>query len=104
MRLDTRFSIVLLAFSTLVAAREEKSPSPTVTLLVYNKAQAPAATLAQAELEAGRILGEAGVRAVWVDCLDGHSGADSQGLCSRAREPADMRCVSRTVTKRSPQF
>jgi len=76
--------------ATLAAAREAKSLSPTVTLLVYNNAQAPAATLAQAELEAGRILGEAGVRAVWLDCLGRHTGADPQGLCSKAREPADV--------------
>jgi hypothetical protein len=88
--LITNLSIALLAFSTLATAREAKTPSPTVTLLVYNNAQAPAATLAQAELEAGRILGEAGVRAVWFDCLDQHSGADPEGLCSRAREPADV--------------
>ena len=90
MTLITNLSIALLAFSTLAAAREAKSPSPTVTLLVYNNAQAPAATLAQAELEVGRILGEAGVRALWLDCLDRHSAADPQGLCSRAREPGDV--------------
>lgn len=90
MRLDTRLSIALLAFSTLAGAREAKSPSPTVTLLVYNNAQAPAATVAQAELEAERILGEAGVRAVWLDCLDRNSAADPQGLCGKAREPADV--------------
>jgi hypothetical protein len=89
-RLDTGLSIALLAFSTLVSAEEARSPSPAVTVLVYNKAQAPAATVAQAELEAGRILGEAGVRAVWLDCLDQNSVADPQGLCSRAREPADV--------------
>jgi len=61
-----------------------------MTILVYNKAQAPAATLAQAELEAGRILGEAGSRAVWLDCLDRRPAADPQGLCRRAREPTDI--------------
>jgi hypothetical protein len=90
MRLDTRLSLALLAFSTLASAEEAKSPSPMMTILVYNKAQAPAATLAQAELEAGRILGEAGLRAVWLDCLDRNSVADPQGLCGKAREPADV--------------
>jgi len=90
-RLETRLSMVLLAFSTLAAAREATSPSPIiVTLLVYNNAQAPVATLAQAELEAGRILGKAGVRAVWLDCFDRHSAADPQDLCHRAREPIDV--------------
>ncbi len=100
MRLDTRFSIALLAFSTLAAAREEKGPSPTVTLLVYNKAQVPATTLAQAEREAGRILGEAGMRAVWLDCLERNFPADPQGLCSKAREPTDV--VLRVLPGRIP--
>lgn len=30
------------------------------------------------------------MRAVWLDCLDRHSPADPQGLCSRAREPAEV--------------
>jgi hypothetical protein len=63
----------------LEAQDGEKSPSPTVTLLVYNNAQAPAATISQAEREAGRILNEAGVRAVWLDCLDRHTAADPKG-------------------------
>jgi hypothetical protein len=46
--------------------------------------------LAQAEREAGRILGEAGVRAVWVDCLDRHSTDDPEGLCNKARKPIDV--------------
>ena len=91
MRLDTRFSMALLAFSTLAAARQAKSPSPIlVTLLVYNNAQAPAATLAQAEFEAGRILDKTGVRAVWLDCLDRLSAGDPQDLCHKAREPIDV--------------
>jgi hypothetical protein len=88
--LDPRLSMALLAFSTLAAGREAKSPSPMLTLLVYNYAQAPVETLAQAELEAGRILGEAGVRAVWLDCLDGHPAADQQVLCIEPLEPADV--------------
>ena len=92
--------MVLLAFSTLAAAREAKSLSPMMTLLVYNSAQAPAATITQAEREAGRILGEAGVRAVWLDCLDRHSAADPQGLCSKAREPTDV--VLRVLPGRIP--
>ena len=90
MRLDTRLSIALLAFSTLASAAEAKSPSPMMTILVYNKAQAPAATLAQAELEAGRILGEAGLQPVWLDCLDRDPAADPQELCHKGRKPIDV--------------
>jgi len=61
-----------------------------VMILVYNIVQAPPAAVARAETEAGRILGVAGLRAVWVDCLDRHSAADPQGLCDKAREPSDV--------------
>ena len=53
----------------------KKDPSPTVTILVYNHARASTDTLAGAEREAGRILGEAGLRPVWLDCLDRDSAA-----------------------------
>ena len=113
MRLDTRLSIALLAFSTLAAAQEDTSTVPIATLLVYNKAQAPATTITKAEREAGRILGEAGVGAVWVDCLDRHPSADPQRLCGKAREPSDVvlrvlpgqpRIGSRTPSSVSPSF
>jgi hypothetical protein len=64
--------------------------SPTVTVLVYNHTQASTDILAGAEGEAGRILGEAGVLAVWLDCLDGNSAADLQELCHKGREPIDV--------------
>jgi hypothetical protein len=99
-RLDTRLSITLLAFSALAAAQEDTSTVPIVTLLVYNKAQAPATTITQAEREAGRILGKAGVRAVWLDCLNRNSSTDPQGLCSKAREPTDV--VLRVLPARIP--
>ena len=47
-----------------------------------------------------RILGEAGVRVVWVDCLDRHSAADPQRLCGKAREPSDV--VLRVLPGRIP--
>jgi hypothetical protein len=63
---------------------------PAIKILVYNIAQAPHAAVAQAETEAGRILGEAGLRAVWIDCLDRHSADARTGLCGKAREPVDV--------------
>jgi hypothetical protein len=68
----------------------KEDPSPTVTILVYNHTQASAAILAGAEREAGRILGEAGLRPVWLDCLDRDSAADLQELCHKGREPIDV--------------
>ena len=43
-----------------------------------------------AEREAGRILGEAGLQPVWLDCLDRDPAADPQELCHKAREPIDV--------------
>ena len=68
----------------------EKDPSPIVTVLVYNYTQASIDILAGAEREAGRILGEAGLRPVWIDCLDRDSAADLQSCAKRAREPIDV--------------
>jgi len=67
----------------------KEDPSPTVTILVYNHTQASAAILAGAEREAGRILGEAGLQPVWLDCLPRDSAADLE-LCHKAREPIDV--------------
>jgi hypothetical protein len=72
------------------AGELKADPRPTIAVLVYNHAQALPATITGAEREAGRIMGEAGVQAVWLDCLDRHSAANPQGLCKRAREPADV--------------
>ena len=61
----------------------KEDPSPIVTVLVYNYTQASIDILAGAEREAGRILGEAGLRPVWIDCLDRDSAADLQELCQK---------------------
>lgn len=68
----------------------EKDPSPIVTVLVYNYTQASIDILAGAEREAGRILGEAGLRPAWIDCLDRDSAADLQELCQKGRAPIDV--------------
>jgi hypothetical protein len=92
-------AIIGFAFpATGLASKADRSL--TITVLVYNHAQASAAILAGAEREAGKILGEAGVGAVWLDCLDRHSATDPQGLCSKAREPADV--VLRVLPGRIP--
>jgi hypothetical protein len=73
---------------------------PAIAIEVNNNAHAPAATLAQAERDAGRILGEAGVRAIWLDCLDRNTAADPQRLCAKVREPSDV--VLRVLPGRIP--
>lgn len=69
----------------------ENDDSPAITVLVHNYSQASPAILARAEREAGRILGKAGLRVVWLECPRATSTADPQGPCQRAAEDTDMR-------------
>ena len=41
---------------------------PTITVQVYNYSRASLAVVADAEREAGRILGTAGLKTVWLEC------------------------------------
>ena len=66
-------------------------PSLTITVQVDNYSQASPGVLAAAEHEADRILGEAGLRAVWLECPVGVSRADAQGPCQKAPEATDIR-------------
>jgi hypothetical protein len=63
---------------------------PTITILVYNQAQAPPAILIGAEREAARILSHAGVRASWFDCSAWHSEAGSQDICQKGWGPMNI--------------
>ena len=47
--------------------------------------------MARAEREAGRILGKAGMQAVWLECPVGPSAAGPQGPCQKAPEATDLR-------------
>ena len=82
--------IVGLAFPGM-AFPDENDASPTITVQIYNYAQASPAVLKEAEREAGRILNEAGLRAVWLECPVGPSTAGPQGPCQKAPEAADLR-------------
>lgn len=67
------------------------APFLTVTVQVDNYSQASPAVLAAAEQEAGRILGEAGLRAVWLECPMVPSTAEPQGPCKKAPEATEIR-------------
>jgi hypothetical protein len=62
----------------------------TITVQIYNYSQASPAVLTGAEREAGRILGAAGVRAVWLECPVWQSTASPQGRCQKAFEATDI--------------
>jgi hypothetical protein len=72
-------SIAILPASGFAATSEKNANlDPVIKILIYNMAQAPGPTLTEAEHEAGRILSEAGVHVIWVECSAGHSDAGSQ--------------------------
>jgi len=81
--------IIGFAFPETVFAAEN-DPSPTITVQIYNYSQASPAILTGAEREAGRILGKAGLRAVWLECPVGPSTASPQGRCQNGPEATDI--------------
>jgi hypothetical protein len=83
-------AIVGPAFPEAVLA-SDNDPNLRVTIQIYNYSQASPTVLAGAEREAGRILGEAGLQAVWLECPVGPSTAYPQGPCQKAPEPTDIR-------------
>lgn len=67
-------------------------PGPRIRVRVNNYAQASPVTIARAESEAGRILGRAGLRMVWLDCPMEHFGGVhvEQNPCLEPLEPTDI--------------
>jgi hypothetical protein len=65
--------------------------STAVTVQIYNYSRASPAIRAGAEREANRILGKAGVRAVWLECPVEPSTVSPQGPCQKAPEATDIR-------------
>jgi hypothetical protein len=81
--------VISFAFPETIFASGADS-NPTIRIRVNNYTQATPAMLAGAEREAGRILGEAGLQAVWLDCPPGHSGFDSLDPCRKPLEATDI--------------
>lgn len=81
--------IVDLACPEAVLAGENDA-GPTITVQIFNYSQASPAILAGAEQEAGRILGKAGLQAVWLECPIGPSTPGSQTPCQKAPEATDL--------------
>jgi hypothetical protein len=93
--------VMSFAFPETVFARVA-NPSPAIRVQVYNYTQASPAILARAEREASRILGEAGLRTIWLDCSVGHSIAVPQDPCQEPLEPTDivLRVLSEPIQNR----
>jgi hypothetical protein len=81
--------VISFAFPETIFASGADS-SPMIRVRVNNYTQASPAILAGAEREAGRILGNAGLRTVWLDCPAGHSAADPQDPCGGPLEAIDI--------------
>ena len=64
---------------------------PTITVQVYNYSRASLALVADAEREAGRILGTAGLKTVWLECPVAPVSGSAQGSCQKAPEAVDLR-------------
>ena len=64
---------------------------PTISVEIDNYSNASPSMLAGAEQEAGRILGEAGLRAIWTECPVGTYTPDPQTPCQKATESTDLR-------------
>src|SRR6476646_12183513 len=59
---------ILLWSAPLWGQSLDTDPARTLTVLVYNYAEAPPATIAAGERLANQILAAAGARADWVEC------------------------------------
>ena len=98
------FSIGLLAFPASIFAKEE--PTVNISVLVYNYAGVAPGILAGAELQADRILNQAGVRAVWFDCSVKAGKLDEKSICRSGlgNQNIVLRLLSRHTPTRVPDF
>jgi hypothetical protein len=99
-----RLSLVLATLGSVFGfvrpTLSEPQPAASLTVLVYNYAEVSPAILASAEREAFKILRDAGVRVVWVDCLEKLPSSKSKELCQRgwSAQTPGVRLLSGRVT------
>jgi len=92
-RLLLHVSLCLGAFNlvwTFPKSAFATESAATTTVLVYNQAHVSPGILSAAEHEAGRILGEAGVRVIWLECPMRSITASPGGPCLRPPESTDI--------------
>jgi hypothetical protein len=83
--------LVVLGFACADASSARAAdPSPTIRARITNYTEATPATISRAEREAGRILGEAGLNVVWIDCPLGRSAVIATDPCQQPLEPTDI--------------
>ena len=83
--------LVVLGFACAdVSSARAAGPSPTTRVRVTNYTEATPATVSKAEREAGRLLGEAGLNVVWIDCQLKETAANPTDPCQQELQPADI--------------
>ncbi len=83
--------LVVLGFVCADASSGRAADSgPTIRVHVTNYTEATAATVSKAEREAGRLLGEAGLNMVWIDCPLKQTAASPSDPCQQPLEPTDI--------------
>jgi len=103
-RVLARLSLVLAALGFVLGFARPALAGPkqanTISVLVYNYAEVPHPILATAEREAFRILGAAGVRVVWLDCLKEFLTSESEEVCQGgwSEETPGVRLLSGHIT------
>ena len=80
-----------MGFASSETALASQDAPPAITVLVANYSQASPAILAAAEREAGRILGQAGLQASWLECSVVPSTVSTQDPCQGAPEANGIR-------------
>lgn len=94
LRRSFRFTAGLLVAMGFVCADASSAraadPSPTLRVRVTNYTEATPATVSKAEREAGRLLGEAGLNVIWIDCPLGRSAVIATDPCQQPLEPTDI--------------
>ncbi|HTF67141.1 MAG TPA: hypothetical protein VK638_31100 [Edaphobacter sp.] len=98
------FSVGVLAFPASIFAKEE--PTVNISVLVYNYAEVAPGILAGAEHQADRILNQAGVRVVWVDCSVKPAQLDEKSICRDGwgYRNIGLRLLSRHIPTRFHDF
>lgn len=99
-----RLSLVLAALGFIFGfarpALAGPKPTTTISVLVYNYAEVPRVILTTAERQAFKLLGWAGVRVVWVDCLEKLLDIGSKERCQSgwSAQTPGVRLLSGHVT------
>ena len=81
--------VASLNCSGAFSVRSEE-PTPTIRIRVFNYATATPTTVLAAERSAGKILRDAGLNVVWLQCWVGNSTDDRSAACQQPLLPTEV--------------